>query len=60
MPAVSKAQYRLMQLVKHNQNAQSRLKIPPEVADEMTKSYDKKMPERIGATRARTLRARQA
>jgi hypothetical protein len=47
MPAKSKAQYRLMQLAKHNPDQGAELGIAPSVAKEFTQTYNKNMPQHV-------------
>jgi hypothetical protein len=64
MPAVSKAQYRLFQMAKHNAGKRQALGIPAKVADDFTKTYDKSMPQHVNPptkaskARANALRAK--
>jgi hypothetical protein len=64
MPAVSKAQYRLFQMAKHDPEKAKALDIPPKVADDFTKTYDKSMPQHVNPpnkaakARAAALRAK--
>lgn len=54
MPAVSQAQYRLMQAAKHDPEVRERTGITPKVAKEFTQGSPKDLPER--AARAKAIR----